>query len=117
MEMRGQNPIINLGTMHWANANGAYAGYGGAYASPVSLAEGFHTFAVYRTATAIKWYVDGIQYHEGNITDGINSTQEFQSPFFIIINVAVGGNFVGSPNESTVFPQRMLVDYIRVWGR
>src|SRR5262245_1748026 len=116
MEMRGQNPIINLGTMHWANANGGFAGYGGAYASPVSLAEGFHTFAVYRTATAIKWYVDGIQYHEGNIADGINSTQEFQSPFFIIVNVAVGGNFVGSPNASTVFPQRVLVDYIRVWG-
>jgi O-glycosyl hydrolase/beta-glucanase (GH16 family) len=117
MEMRGQNPFINLGTMHWANANGAYAGYGAAYTSPVSLAAGFHTFAIHRTATAIKWYVDGIQYHEGNIANGINSTQEFQGPFFIIVNVAVGGNFVGSPNASTVFPQRMLVDYIRVWGQ
>jgi beta-glucanase (GH16 family) len=57
-----------------------------------------------------------VQYHEANIAGGINSTSEFQAPFFIILNVAVGGNFVGSPNASTVFPQQMEVDWVRVWG-
>jgi beta-glucanase (GH16 family) len=61
--------------------------------------------------------VDGQQFHEANIANGINSTSEFQGQFFIILNVAVGGNFVGSPDSSTVFPQRMLVDYVRVWGQ
>ncbi|HKX26577.1 MAG TPA: glycoside hydrolase family 16 protein [Blastocatellia bacterium] len=117
MEMRGQNPFVNIGTMHWSGPSNEYAYYSGSYSSAASLAAGFHVFAISRTATAIKWYVDGVQYHEGNIASGINGTSEFQAPFFLILNVAVGGNFVGSPNASTVFPQRMLVDYVRVWGQ
>jgi Glycosyl hydrolases family 16 len=116
MEIRGQNPFENIGTMHW-EANGSHASYGGSISSPVSLAAGFHTFAISRTTTAIKWYLDGTQYHEANIEGGINSTSEFQDQFFIILNIAVGGNFVGSPNSSTPFPQQMRVDYVRVWGQ
>jgi hypothetical protein len=117
MEMRGQNPLQNLGTMHWANDNGSHASFGGSFNSSVSLAGGFHTFAISRTTTAIRWYVDGAQYFEGNIAGGINSTSEFQAQFFILLNVAVGGNFVGSPDASTPFPQQMRVDYVRVWGQ
>jgi Glycosyl hydrolases family 16 len=117
MEIRGQNPFQNLGTMHWANTDGSHASFGGSFNSSVSLAAGFHTFAISRTPTAIRWYVDGTQYHEANIAGGINSTSEFQSQFFIILNVAVGGNFVGSPNSGTPFPQQMRVDYVRVWGQ
>jgi hypothetical protein len=114
LEVRGQNPFQTLGTMHW-DANG-HAQFGGVFNSSVSLAAGFHTFAIARTPTSIRWYVDRVQYHEANIAGGINSTSEFQNPFFIILNVAVGGNFVGSPDASTVFPQSMQVDYVRVWG-
>jgi hypothetical protein len=117
MEMRGQNTFQNLGTMHWANDNGSHASFGGSVNSSVSLAGGFHTFAISRTTTAIRWYLDGTQYFEGNIAGGINSTSEFQSQFFILLNVAVGGNFVGSPDSSTPFPQQMRVDYVRVWGQ
>jgi len=117
MEMQGQNPFRNFGTMHWADSNGAHASFGGTFNSSVSLAAGFHTYAIARTTTSIKWYVDGVQYAEGNIAGGINSTSEFQGQFFVLLNVAVGGNFVGSPNSSTVFPQQMLVDYVRVWGQ
>ena len=117
MEIQGQNPFRNFGTMHWADSNGAHASFGGTFNSSVSLAAGFHTFAIARTTTSIKWYVDGVQYAEGNISGGINSTSEFQNQFFVLLNVAVGGNFVGSPNSTTVFPQRMLVDYVRVWGQ
>src|SRR5262249_42354657 len=117
MEMRGQNPFENLGTMHWADNNGAHASFGGTFNSSVSLAAGFHTFAISRTTTAIKWYVDGMQYAEGNIAGGVNNTSAFQGQFFILLNVAVGGNFVGSPDASTSFPQQMRVDYVRVWGQ
>ena len=117
MELQGQNPFTNFGTIHWADANGNHASFGGTFGSSTSLSAGFHTFAISRTSTAIKWYVDRVQYAEANITNGINSTSEFQGQFFILLNVAVGGNFVGSPDGSTVFPQQMQVDWVRVWGQ
>ena len=116
MEIQGQNPFRNFGTIHWADASGQHVSFGGIYNSSVSLAAGFHTFAVSRTGSSIKWYVDRIQYAEANISGGINSTSEFQGPFFILLNVAVGGNFVGSPDGTTVFPQQMQVDWVRVWS-
>jgi beta-glucanase (GH16 family) len=116
MEIQGQNPARNFGTIHWADQNGQHVSFGGIFNSSSSLTAGFHTFAISRTSTSIKWYVDRVQYAEANISGGINSTSEFQSPFFIILNVAVGGNFVGNPDGSTIFPQQMQVDWVRVWG-
>ena len=116
MEIQGQNPAKNFGTIHWADVNGNHVSFGGIYNSSTSLSAGFHTYAISRTGTSIKWYVDRIQYAEANISGGINSTSEFQGPFFILLNVAVGGNFVGSPDGTTVFPQQMQVDWVRVWG-
>jgi glycosyl hydrolase family 16 len=116
MEIQGQNPARNFGTIHWADANGQHVSFGGIYNSSSSLTAGFHTFAISRTSTSIKWYVDRIQYAEANISGGINSTSEFQAPFFIILNVAVGGNFVGNPDGTTVFPQQLQVDWVRVWS-
>ena len=117
LEIRGQNPFQLIGTMHWANSTGQHVSFGTSINSPVSLAAGFHTYAISRTPTAIRWFLDGVQYHEANIAGGINSTQEFQAQFFIILNVAVGGNFVGPPNAGTPFPQQMRVEYVRVWGQ
>lgn len=116
MEIQGQNQLRNFGTIHWADAGGNHVSFGGIFNSSSSLTAGFHTFAISRTATSIKWYVDRVQYAEANISGGINSTSEFQAPFFIILNVAVGGNFVGNPDGTTVFPQQMQVDWVRVWG-
>lgn len=116
MEIQGQNPFRNFGTIHWANVNGQHVSFGSIFNSSTSLSAGFHTFAISRTGSSIKWYVDRIQYGEANIANGVNSTSEFQGAFFIILNVAVGGNFVGSPDGSTVFPQQMEVDWVRVWG-
>ena len=116
MEIQGQNPFRNFGTIHWADPGGNHVSFGGIFNSSSSLSAGFHTYAISRTGTSIKWYVDRIQYAEANISGGINSTSEFQGPFFVILNVAVGGNFVGSPDGSTVFPQQMQVDWVRVWG-
>jgi beta-glucanase (GH16 family) len=115
MEIRGQNPFQNLGTMHWLDNNNVQASYGGTFNSGSDLSAGYHVYAVERTPTYIRWFVDGIQYHEGNISGGINGTQEFQNPFFILLNVAVGGNFLGNPDGSTVFPQQMRVDWVRAY--
>ena len=116
MEIQGQNPFRNFGTIHWADPGGNHVSFGGIFNSSSSLTAGFRTFAISRTGNTIRWYVDRVQYAEANIAGGINSTSEFQGPFFIILNVAVGGNFVGSPDGSTVFPQQMQVDWVRVWG-
>jgi hypothetical protein len=115
MEMQGQNPFRNFGTMHWADANGNHASFGGQFDSSSNLASGFHTYAISRTSSTIRWYVDGAQYFEGNIANGINSTQEFQNQFYILLNVAVGGNFVGGV-DNNVLPQQMQIDWVRVWG-
>src|SRR5262245_49835145 len=111
------NTSQNNGTMHWSNPSVQHVSFETSVNSSVSLAAGFHTYALSRTATTIRWYLDGVQYHVADITGGINSTQEFQAQFFILLNVAVGGNFVGSPDASTPFPQQLRVDYVRVWGQ
>ena len=116
MEIQGQNPFRNFGTIHWADPGGNHVSFGGIFNSSTSLSAGFHTYAISRTGSSIKWYVDRVQYAEANIAGGINSTSEFQGPFFILLNLAVGGNFVGSPDGSTVFPQQLQVDWVRVWG-
>lgn len=116
MEIQGQNPLRNFGTIHWADPGGNHVSFGGIFNSSSSLTAGFHTFAISRTSSSIKWYVDRVQYAEANIAGGINSTSEFQAPFFILLNVAVGGNFVGNPDGTTVFPQQMQVDWVRVWS-
>jgi hypothetical protein len=117
MEIQGQNPFRNFGTIHWADPGGNHVSFGGIFNSSSSLTAGFRTFAISRTGSTIRWYVDRVQYAEANIAGGINSTSEFQAPFFIILNVAVGGNFVGSPDGSTILPQQMQVDWVRVWGQ
>ncbi len=99
------------GTIHWDA--GGYASYGGntAVATPSS----YHTYAIEWTPLSIRWFVDGAQFHEADITNGINSTEEFHLPFFVILNLAVGGNWPGSPDQTTVFPARYFIDYVRVY--
>jgi beta-glucanase (GH16 family) len=105
------NENVTHGTIHW-DANG-YANYGGPSGS-VNVTT-YHTYAVEWNSSSIKWFLDGVQFWEANIQNNINSTEEFHRPFFLILNLAVGGNWPGSPNASTVFPARMMVDYVRVY--
>ncbi len=99
------------GTIHW-DYNG-YATYGGS--TTVSSPTSYHTYTIEWTSSYIKWFVDGVQYHEANIANSINGTEEFHKPFFILLNLAVGGNWPGAPNSSTVFPAQYKVDYVRVY--
>lgn len=101
------------GTVHWDN-NGTKADFGCSnILSEGIFAEEFHVFSIVWDANSITWYRDDIQYCAIDITPPALS--EFQEPFFFIFNVAVGGDWPGSPNETTQFPQQMVVDYVRVF--
>ena len=78
-----------------------------------TFADEFHVFSITWNEQEIKWFVDDNEYHSFSITQA--DRDEFQNPFYIIMNVAVGGTFPGNPDNTTVFPTRMQVDYIRVF--
>ena len=75
----------------------------------------FHVYSIEWDSKYIRWFVDGQQFNEFYIENGTGNTEEFQRPFFLLLNLAVGGNWPGSPNNSTPFPSQMLVDYVRVY--
>lgn len=99
------------GTIHWDN-NG-HKQYGTTTTCNVKQ---YHVYGIEWDSKAIKWFVDGKKFVEASIANNINSTDEFHAPFFILLNLAVGGNWPGSPDGTTVFPDTMYVDYVRVYG-
>lgn len=102
------------GTIHWANDNGSHAEYSGNTAAAGNLTA-FHTYTVEWDANAIKWFVDGVKYHEANIANNVNSTSELHNNFFILLNLAVGGNWPGFNIDNNGFQANMYVDYVRVY--
>ncbi|MFC3879283.1 family 16 glycosylhydrolase [Algoriphagus namhaensis] len=115
MEMIGGNGRENTvhGTVHWDN-NGSRAQFGGEKRiSTGTLADQFHVYSIVWDATSIKWLINDEQYHEIDTTPA--GLDEFRRKFFFIFNVAVGGDWPGSPNTTTTFPQHMIVDYVRVF--
>lgn len=110
MERVNTNSFVN-GTVHW-DANG-YASYG--RESGYIDFSGYHVYSVEWDSNYIRWFVDGVQFNEFYIANGTGNTEEFQRPHFILLNLAVGGNWPGSPNSQTPFPSQMLVDYVRVY--
>jgi beta-glucanase (GH16 family) len=109
--MEHVNTATNVhGTIHW-DANG-YAQYGGNVNTTPS---NYHVYSVEWNNSAIKWFVDGVKYHEANILNNINSTEEFHRPFFFILNLAVGGNWPGQTIDNSKLPASMYVDYVRVY--
>lgn len=114
MEHVNSEPITH-GTIHWQDHNNAYANYGGPSGN-LDFSQ-YHVYAVEWDSSVIRWYVDGNKFHEVNIAGGINGTSEFHAPYFLLFNLAVGGNWPGSPDGSAPFPNRMQVDYVRVYRR
>ncbi len=101
------------GTVHWSQ-NGSHAQYGKSYTlSSGIFADDFHTFAITWDPQQIVWYVDGKSYCAIDISSADLSA--FQNKSFIIFNLAVGGDWPGYPDNTTVFPQTMQVDYVRVY--
>ena len=100
------------GTIHWRDHNNQYANYGGQTSTTVTS---YHTYAIEWDASTIKWFVDGSQFHIVNIAGGVNGTSEFHNNFFILLNMAIGGNWPGFTIDNNAFPANMYVDYVRVY--
>jgi beta-glucanase (GH16 family) len=101
------------GTLHWNN-NGHVSNGGN---TPAASPADYHIYAVEWDSSAIRWYLDGVKYHEVNILNNINSTEEFQKPFYIILNLAVGGDWPGQTIDDSKFPASMYVNYVRVYQK
>lgn len=115
MEYRGQAPTSISGTLHGPGYSGGES-IGKSYELENDRFDtGFHVFGVEWGPNYVNFYVDDVLYNQITPSDLDGEEWVFDQPFFIILNLAVGGDFVGSPNDDTVFPQTMLVDYIRVY--
>ncbi|MEK6154665.1 glycoside hydrolase family 16 protein [Flavobacteriaceae bacterium 3-367] len=115
MEYRGQNPSLLIGSVHGPGYSG-----GNAISKEYTLENdrfdtGFHIFGIEWGPEYINFYVDDVLYNQITPAD-VTGQWVFNKPFYILINLAVGGSFVGSPNAETTFPQTMLVDYVRVYN-
>jgi len=117
MEYLGNNPTEVLGTLH---APGVFGG--NSLSKSYSLTNSrfdtdFHVFGVEWTEKHINWYVDDVLYSQITRAKVEEEGGEwvFDNDFFMILNIAVGGNLPGNPDANTIFPQRMIVDYVRVY--
>jgi beta-glucanase (GH16 family) len=136
LEARGQETTKVLGTLHFGSRWPANTHAGKDYVLPRSgtIAD-FHIYALEWEPNAIRWYVDGQLYSTQSFwwssskTDGTKGAKPaneadlnpwpapFDQPFYLIMNVAVGGRFLGNPDQTTTFPVEMQVDYVRVYDK
>jgi beta-glucanase (GH16 family) len=116
MELLGHQPAKTYGTMHWGNVGAGSTHIGAEYTlDGGNFSDKFHVFTIIRSADKIEWFVDDQKFFTGNKAD-VSGNYPFDLPFFFILNVAVGGNWPGNPDaNNTSFPQRMIVDYVRVF--
>lgn len=117
MEYLGHEPRAVYGSLHGPGHSGDDAMTRKHTLSQGGFNLGFHIFAIDWTADAISWSVDGFKFHTVAPADlPPGATWVYDHPFFIILNLAVGGRWPGSPDETTAFPQALLIDYVRVYG-
>ena len=115
MELLGHEPQKTYGTIHWGAAGGASTHIGGNYSlSSLTFNDKFHLFSLKWEADKLSFLIDDVVYFTANKSQ-VNGDYPFDKPFFFIMNLAVGGNWPGNPDATTVFPQRMIVDYVRVF--
>jgi beta-glucanase (GH16 family) len=114
MENVGRLPNEIFGTIHGPGYSGGDS-FGRSYDFGEPAANDFHTIAVEWQPDQIYWYVDGIKFHSATPDEVAPNEWVFNHPFYLLLNVAIGGNFGGPVGEDTVFPQMMLVDYVRLY--
>ncbi len=114
MELRGQEPHIINGTLHGPGYSG-----GNSVTKSYALANSrfdvdFHIFAVEWDQDKIDFFVDDYLYQRLKRKD-VSGEWVYDQPFYILLNLAVGGNYVGFPTSQTPFPQKLIVDYVKVY--
>ena len=118
MELIGSEPYRSYATLHYGNPPEHSSGY---YDLPngATYADDFHIFTFEWEPDEIRWYLDDELFHTADYWFTSAKTGQFPAPydqdFHLLINVAIGGHWPGSPNETSVFPQMMYVDYVRVY--
>jgi beta-glucanase (GH16 family) len=116
MELVGTYPSRVTGTMHWKTVSGNSTNKGANFnLSTGDFSQQFHVFSIVWEKDIIKWYVDDQLYLTNTLADVGAANYPFNAPHFFIFNVAVGGNWPGPPDGTTTWPQRMFVDYVRVF--
>jgi beta-glucanase (GH16 family) len=116
MENIGREPNVVHGTLHGPGYSGAQ-GIGRAQVLDAgAYADDFHVFAVEWEPRVVRWYRDGILYQTVR-PDNAKGAWVFEHPFYVLLNLAVGGTWPGAPDAKTSLPQQMLVDYVRVYRR
>lgn len=115
MELLGHEPGKTYATIHWGAIGGASTHIGGNYnLSSKNFSDRFHVFSLKWEVDKLTFLVDDVSFFTAN-KNQVNGDYPFDKPFFFIMNVAVGGNWPGNPSSTTIFPQRMIVDYVRVF--
>ena len=114
MENVGRQPNKLYGTLHGPGYSGSN-GYGTTIDLPAPVADDFHVFAVDWQEDQIVWTVDGTEYHRATPADVAPNAWAYNHPFYLLLNLAVGGNFGGPVSGDTEFPASMLVDYVRIY--
>jgi beta-glucanase (GH16 family) len=115
LELLGQQPNKIYGTLHWGASPATHASKGDSYTlAGGSFDQQFHVYSLLWQQDSVKVLVDDVPYVQVKRAD-VAGNYPFNSDFFFIFNVAVGGNWPGAPDSNTSFPQRMIVDYVRVF--
>ena len=118
MELVGTNPNKVHGTLHWGNNTATHQSFGTSYAlTSGTYADKFHVFTLVWEADKMEIFMDDISYYKFDKSRIGAYPYPFNESFFLIFNVAVGGDWPGSPDATTTFPQQMVVDYVRVFKK
>lgn len=115
MEYRGQEPTIAHGSIHGPGYSGRFAITKSFHIQNSRFDTDFHLFAIEWGENYIDYFVDDNYYLRITPDDLEGDEWVYDDPFFILLNVAVGGDYVGFPTDETIFPQTMLVDYVKVY--
>ena len=116
MEYVGKEPDLIMGTMHGPGYSGAM-GLSKWNRQTYNIADDFHTYAVEWDENQITWLYDGTEYSTYTRTDVGSREWVFDQPFFIILNLAIGGHLGGLVSPDTVFPAQYQIDYVRVYQK
>ncbi len=118
MELIGKNPQQVVGSFHWKKADGSEGTVNNRYTLAAGdFSQRFHVYSLIWSRDSLSILMDDIPYANASRQDLSNGNYPFDNPFFLIFNVAVGGNWPGPPDATTHFPQQMVVDYVRVFQK
>ncbi|HEX2959089.1 MAG TPA: family 16 glycosylhydrolase [Chitinispirillaceae bacterium] len=119
MENLGDNPRLLYSTLHFGTTNQMIQG---TFTTPAgqSLSDSFHVFTMIWDTGSFAFYVDSVNNYWNTNTwspNNVTYPKPFDQPFFMMFDLAVGGSWGGPPDNATIFPQKMLIDWIRVYKR